>query len=397
MRAARLAYMVATLHSQRGHGDDVTAVPDTLAMLRERRGLTLTQIAAHFGRQTPWAHKIENGNLSLTGDLLSDYAALLGVPVALLGEDIPLADAGALHFRTLKLSKKVEKQAKAEINFRSFLVTRLLRAAGQPEGLDLPQIDVRTLAEGPAAAARHLRERWVVEGPLAELIPLAEQAGMFFTTMPADLSKVRGVTVHHSPDASPHTLVSRGASDDSGRVTIAHEIGHLVMDASSGEVDDLTCEARADQFAAELLAPYSALRDDLRKVRVGDARPLFELQAVWGVHPKALVEAAYRNGDMAASTRTHFYKLFNSRYRTALALLPPPYPLEFRATADLLSFMRTVGWSENLISRLTNVSPQELQSVLDGWTDAFDATARRPVASVTPLVASVRDQVAGAL
>lgn len=382
--------MVATLHSQRGHGDDVKVVHATLAMLRERRGLTLTQIATHFGRQTPWAHKIEKGGLTLTGDLLSDYAAYLGVPVALLGENIPLADAEGTHFRTLKVSKKVEKQAKAEVNFRSFLVTRLLRAAGQAEGLNLPQVDVRTLAGGAAAAARHVRERWGVEGPLADLIPLAEQAGMFFTTMPSDLPKVRGVSVHHSPDSTPHTLISRDASDDASRFTVAHEIGHLVMDASSGQVDDETCEARANQFAGELLAPYDAVRDDLRKVSPGDARALFELQSSWGVHPKAFVEVAFRNGDMTGSTRTHFYKLFNSKYKTALDLLPPPYPLEFRATADLLAFMRSVGWSENQVSRLTNVSPQELQYVLDGWSSTFGAPAWGPPASVTHLVASVR-------
>lgn len=365
----------------------VTGNVDTLRLLRLRRGLTMQQLATSMGKQAPWVSKIEKRQLRLSPDDLARFAVALRVPVELLGEDIPLAGSEGTHFRTLKLPAKVRARAEAEGNFRAHLLTKLLDVADQRKNHTLPSVDVRALREGPENAARHLREMWGAEGPLSDLVPLAEHAGMFITPTPAFVStKVRGLTIQ-APDSAPHTLLSREGPVDAQRLTLAHEIGHLVMDQASGPADDKDVEDRATRFAGELLAPYAMIRGTLRRVSTSDLRPLFELQAEWGVHPKSLVFRANRHGDVDKDTAVSLYRLLNSRHKNSLARMSSPFPIVLRAVDDLLTLLRSVGWSESHVASLLHVNIGEAADVLDGWTHVFDASS--PIAPVRQL-ATVR-------
>lgn len=362
----------------------VSGNPDTVRLMRLRRGWTMRQLADLMGKQAPWLSKIENRQLRLSPGDLAQFAAVFSVPVQLLGEDIAVADSEGTHFRSLKLPVKIQARAEAEANFRAHLVTRLLNVADQRTDHTLPSVDVRPLAGGPEHAARHLRDMWNVKGPLGKLVPLAEHSGMFITPTPPTMSlKVRGLTVQNE-DAAPHTLISRSAPPDAQRHTLAHEIGHLVMDAASGQASDKDVEERANRFAGELLAPYSMIRDTLRQVSPRDLRPLFELQEEWGVHPTSLVYRGKRSGDFDEATSTSLYRLLNSRYKAPLDQMKTPFPAQFQAVDDLLTLLRSVGWSESHVATLLNLNVAEASGALDGWARAFDSPGHvAPLRSLT--------------
>lgn len=356
---------------------------DTLRLMRVRRGLTMQQLATSMGKQAPWVSKIEKRQLRLSPDDLARFAVALGVPVELLGEDIRTADSEGTHFRSLKLPTKARELAEAEANFRAHLVSKLLEVADQQTGHTLPSIDVRALREGPERAARYLRELWNIDGPVSQLVPLAEHSGMFITTSPDAVSpKVRGLTVHEN-GSTPHSLLNRNAPMDAQRHTIAHEIAHLVMDQASGPASDQDIEDRADRFAGELLAPYEMIRPALRHVTTSDMRQLFELQSQWGVHPRALVLRARRHGDIDKDTATGLYRLLNSRHKRVLTAMPSPFPVELKAADDLLALLRSVGWAESHMATLLHVNIGEAADIFDGWVRVFDSS--RGLAPVRPL------------
>lgn len=351
----------------------ITGNADTLKLMRLRRGWTMRQLAGAMGKQAPWLSKIEKRQLRISPDDLAQFATTFGVPVELLGESIAVADAEGTHFRSLKLPAKVREQAESEANFRAHLVTKLLDVADQRKTHALPCVDVRALPQGPERAAHHLREMWGVTGPLAELVPLAEHSGMFITPTPATVSpKVRGLTVK-AHNVAPHTLLSRAAPPDAQRLTVAHEIGHLVMDRASGPASDKDVEERANRFAGELLAPYEEIRSTLSRVRPDDLRPLFELQAEWGVHPMSLVLRGKRKGDIEDDTATSLYRLLNSRYKKRLDDMRSPYPVEVRAVDGLLALLQSVGWSASHVATLLHLNIGEAAEVLDGWDRVFDS------------------------
>lgn len=366
--------MLRHLHSiSRDAAAAVDGNAATLRLMRLRRGWSMRYVAGRMGKQAPWLSKIEKRQLRLSPDDLALFASVFGVPVELLGEEIAVADSEGTHFRSLKLPEKVRERAEAEANFRAHLVTKLLDVADQRTTHTFPSVDVRALPKGPERAASHLREMWGVEGPLSKLVPLAERSGMFITPTPADVSpRVRGLTVQ-TAGAAPHTLVSRAAPPDAQRLTVAHEIGHLVMDSASGTASDKEVEERANRFAGELLAPYAMIRDTLRRVSPRDLHPLFELQAEWGVHPMSFVLRGNRHGDLDDETSTSLYRLLNSRHKNTLDHMRSPFPAEFQAVDDLLTLLKSVGWSESHVATFLHVNIGEAAEVLDGWARVFDS------------------------
>jgi hypothetical protein len=97
------------------------------------------------------------------------------------------------------------------------------------------------------------------------------------------------------------------------RLSIAHEVGHLVMHYIRRDGD---LEAEAYEFAAELLLPRSSLYDCWP--RQATLMTLMPLKRKWGMSLSGLIEHGYRNGLLADMQRTSLYKqLSNKRDRVS--------------------------------------------------------------------------------
>jgi len=104
----------------------------------------------------------------------------------------------------------------------------------------------------------------------------------------------------------PVILFNDAAPPDRVRLTLAHELGHLVLHAAAMSVDDV--EAEANAFAAEFLMPTEVVRPSLRNLKIGR---LIDLKREYGVSMQALVERAYHLDLLSPTQRTSMYKMFS--------------------------------------------------------------------------------------
>ncbi|MGH3873973.1 MAG: ImmA/IrrE family metallo-endopeptidase [Pseudonocardiaceae bacterium] len=98
------------------------------------------------------------------------------------------------------------------------------------------------------------------------------------------------------------------APADRVRLTLAHELGHLVLHAAATSVDDV--EAEANAFAAEFLIPAQVARPSLRNLKIGR---LLDLKREYGVSIQALVEHAYQLDLLSSTQRSGMYKTLSAR------------------------------------------------------------------------------------
>lgn len=328
----------------------IIANPDTVHLLRTRRGFTLAFMAEQVGKQTPWASKIESGKLSLSGELLDSYAAILGVPARKLAQEIPPVMVEGMAFRKNRVPQKTEDKLRSEAAVRTNIVTPLLRLANQREAPLFPQFNVDLLDHGASAAAWKIRERWGVVGPVRNLAGHLEAEGIFLSAMPAEIKKVSAVSAWQAPQSAPHIMLSTAEPNDRQRFTLSHEFGHLVMDHTSHLTDPKQVENRADEFAAELLAPYALIRDDFLQLGTGDVQGLLPLQAQWGLHPAAFVHRARLNGDISKEATSAWYRRLNGPFRALVASTRPNFPVRFSAFADLIRLLKDHGWHPQAIA-----------------------------------------------
>jgi Zn-dependent peptidase ImmA (M78 family) len=104
----------------------------------------------------------------------------------------------------------------------------------------------------------------------------------------------------------PVILFNDAAPPDRVRLTLAHELGHLVLHAAAMSVDDVDAEANA--FAAEFLMPTEVVRPSLRNLKIGR---LIDLKREYGVSMQALVERAYHLDLLSPTQRTSMHKMFS--------------------------------------------------------------------------------------
>ncbi len=109
------------------------------------------------------------------------------------------------------------------------------------------------MEDGELTAAR-VRKAWNLGGgPIPNMTALLEERGI--KVLKLDFPRaVDGLTcfVHRTDETTvPVVVCSTGKSIERQRFTLAHELGHLVMDIPAGMPEEKIC----DRFANALLVP----------------------------------------------------------------------------------------------------------------------------------------------
>jgi Zn-dependent peptidase ImmA (M78 family) len=106
----------------------------------------------------------------------------------------------------------------------------------------------------------------------------------------------------------PLVVARASASWERTRLSVAHELGHLVMHRTRRAGD---LEAEAFAFAAEFLLPSEQLRIEW-PARVTPLS-LLPLKRRWGMSLSSLIEHGYRQGLVSGPARVNLYKQLSNR------------------------------------------------------------------------------------
>jgi Zn-dependent peptidase ImmA (M78 family) len=169
---------------------------------------------------------------------------------------------------------------------------------------NLPSSKLKPIQGSPQAAALAARKMLGLtsDRPIPHLIRAFEKAGGIVVPFP-ELEGREAFAVW----AADRPVVAVGPTDSGDRLrfSIAHEIGHLLMHQSP--TAKAHAESDANAFAAELLMPAVAIREDLEHPLTVDR--LGQLKLKWGVAMAALL---YRAKDLnLVSRRNHERLIFD--------------------------------------------------------------------------------------
>jgi Zn-dependent peptidase ImmA (M78 family) len=280
---------------------------NVLAIARKARGLTQTELAEMVGLTQPAINRYESGDRDPDKDTLAKLARILGVTEELLTHGSRFRGALAVdaHMRRQKTTKaSAWRQMEARLNLLRVHASFLFEEVSIASEQHIPAFDPEfTTAED---AARLVRAQWRMPmGPVVNLTRWMEAAGCLVFEEDFGTQRIDGLS--QWVDDYPVVLINANTAPDRKRLTLAHELGHLVLH-SSNPTEDM--EAQATAFAAEFLMPAGEVRQELHRLDLGK---LLELKREWGVSMQALLERAYRMGLVSAESRTKFYKAMNAR------------------------------------------------------------------------------------
>lgn len=282
-------------------------VGDVILTLRRAADMTQEELADELGVTQVALSRWENNLRKPDSESLEKLSAALGVTAEFLQHDFRLrgAIAADAHMRRQKTTKPADwKRVEARLNAHRMHSSFLLERVPMRPQNHVIQVDPEE--HTPAEAAAMLRAAWRMPiGPVRSLIQWVESAGVIILEEDFGTHRIDGM----SQWAGDHAviIVNSQLPTDRKRLTVAHELGHLVLHSSYLDSD---IEDQANQFAAEFLLPEHVIKPDLSNLTLGK---LSTLKAVWGVSMQAIFERAYRLEKVDADDRRKFYRQLNSR------------------------------------------------------------------------------------
>lgn len=219
------------------------------------------------------------------------------------------------------------------------------------------------------SAARAIRVHWGLGiDPIPNLSELLEERGIKILSV--DLSDIDGLTANvkrKDGEPIPVIVIKESAWAERKRFTLAHELGHILMDVDQG----IDSEKAANRFASAFLMPVEALWREIGKVRTMiSLGELLHLKELFGVSFQAIVYRCQELGIIGKAAYRKLFQVFNDKgwrkppYEEPGAMDPDqekPRRMErlcFRALAE-------AAISESKAAELLGVSVRALTQLMD--------------------------------
>jgi len=328
-------------------------------LLRLARGWTLDVLAARMGGLvTKQAlSKYETGRARPTAAVLNELASTLGVKSVDLWREPSVKVSFVAYRRRSGLRVRDRESIEALVGRQLEVRVRLQELTQRSDGSTVP---VQKLSAGTVDAAERaadkLRDEWALgPGPVASVTSTLEDhlVHVLEVDAPERFDGISAVARNQSDHVVAAAVVARrGVPGERQRLSLAHELGHLVL--RSCRADDAECERRAFRFGAAFLAPAPAVR-----AAIGQRRTFIQLDELlmlkrrFGLSLQALL---YRLRDLGVISE-HYYREWCVQVnrqgwkRREPMELPPEHPQWFRMNVMRAQAegMLSKGEAENML------------------------------------------------
>lgn len=332
---------------------------EMLTVARESRGFNQSDFATRLGVTQGMVSKMEIGALNISVELLARICETLHFPESFFRSRDPIYGPGVSEFyhRSLKrVSKRRINNIYARINIKLVHLSRLLRSIEWDKQRTIPAWDIDEFEGKPDRIAQALRAKWLVpKGPIPNLTDLVEDAGGIVITFDFGTDDVAAIS-RWVPGMPPVFFVNQNMPADRIRLSLAHELGHMIMHRSTNP----QMEDQAYLFAGEFLMPADEIQWRFRNITLPK---LADLKPYWKVSMAALL---HRAGDLRCLTDNQKRYLWSQLSRAGY-LRREPSPLDIQPEpptllADIMShYANDLGLSLDEFAHLISLYPDEAQ------------------------------------
>lgn len=268
---------------------------DRIRQARELKKFTQEELAAQVDTGQSTVALIEGGQFIPNSLLLTRLALKLGFPPSFFrqrpSQEFPL---GSLLYRAHASIRSTDRSVAHRYAQLAFELAERVGKKLQVSPPRLPHIN-----EDPKLAAQLARSSMGLspDTPIAHVVRACEKAGVLVVVLPVVIDKLDAFSLWAGRKLSrPIIVLSGGRSGDRVRLSVAHELGHLVMHETLAQ-SLRDAERQAYEFAAEFLLPEQSIREEL--VAPITLASLVPLKKRWGVSLQALAMRAREIGTIS--------------------------------------------------------------------------------------------------
>lgn len=330
-----------------------------LILAREARYITQVELSAILGVEQGTISKIEKEILTADDKLVEKISGALDFPVSFFYQDKKVMTVEGHYRRKVSTPVKRMKQYAAQMTIAEWHFLKLMDEIELPE-TRLPTWDI--IEDGsPSMCAKHLRDFWrIAKGRLTNLTKLIEDNGIVI--IPLNLGEMSGFSTYINGNI-PVIYVNNNLSPDRYRLTIAHELGHIIFHFGNKVSQERNLESEAYEFAIELLVPEGNIRPYFTKISIDK---LADLKSYWYVSMQALLRYANTLGMVTKNQYKYLWIQMGSLgYRRNE---PVSIPMEKPGliTEIINAYVADLGYSKVELASILQLNMSELERLYFG-------------------------------
>lgn len=341
-----------------------TVNPNMMVLAREARGLSQKVLSKRLGVPQSRISMIEMGVRPVPKPLLAQLSEVLDYPEHFFfqeGQLYGVEIAEVFHRKRRNVPKYTLARIYALMEIRLRHISALLRSLDVTN--KIPQFDpeeVRSTSESKARIldiARAVRASLEIpRGPIVDLTETLEEAGVIVVAFDFETPLVDAIS-RWLPGLPPTFFVNQRSPKDRYRLSLAHELGHMVMHAQATP----EMEEQANWFAAEFLMPERDIRHDLTDLTL---YKLTALKRYWRVSMAALLMRAQELGTFTPNQARYLWsQMAKAGYRTR-------EPVELDVTGEeprllhelVTTHVDKLGYTETDLAKILPLNAEELHS-----------------------------------
>jgi Zn-dependent peptidase ImmA (M78 family)/DNA-binding XRE family transcriptional regulator len=330
--------------------------PDILRLAREARSLTQTELADLLGVEQGTLSKIEKDILPADNAIIEKIAKTLDFPVSFFLQDKKIIPIEGHYRRKVSTPVKKIKQYIALMTIAEQHFLTMLDEIELPE-TKIPEWDVPEDGS-PALCARHLREFWrIPKGRVTNLVKWIEDHGIVVIAL--DLGEMDGFSTYINGNI-PVIFVNKDLPPDRFRLTIAHELGHLILHFGHKVGPDRDLEAEAYAFAIEFLVPENNIRPYFSKISI---EKLADLKSYWYVSMQALLKYSNTLGMVTGNQYRYLWMQMGSLGYRKSEPVAVPKESPGLITEMVEAYLSDLGYSKEELASVLHIGVPELETM----------------------------------
>lgn len=338
--------------------------PEMLTLARQIRRLSQTALAKKTSISQVKLSRIETAQQLPTDDELKTLSGYLNIPTTFFYQHdqvygLPLS-VHTFFRKTTQATQTDIDQIKGKMHWYIMSLRRMLKSIEVEPQLPFPQLDIEDYDGNVERVARDVRRSWLIpNGPIKNLAHYAEKAGCIIFVTNLGKAPIDGLSIKF-PDTPPCIFLREDQPPDRMRLTLAHEIGHLVLHRMPSPF----MEKEAYDFGAALLMPKEDIYSHLINIHK-DFGKLASLKKHWKVSMQAV---AKRAKDLGAISEYN-YKSIMIQFSSCHWRMQEPVQLETcpdlpETFKQILSMhLDDLGYSINELAELVSMKSEEMKEL----------------------------------
>jgi len=278
-----------------------------IKLARKANEMSMRALAERIGISAMAISKYEQGLMNPTSEVLIRLANALSVKVEYFFRPSPEKVSLVIYRKHASLQKKDQEAINAQIQEwleRYLEIESFLNLEKQPFDL-IKKFPINTLDDAEEAADS-VRKKWELGfDPVDDLIDCLESRNIKIHQLDCT-NDFDACTFLH--DHSPVIAINNNFPGDRQRFSIAHELGHIILDV----VDPGLVEKAANRFAGAFLFPKQAVFQELGNKRASiSLEEIYLIKHKFGISMQAIIYRARDLGIISESLYQQIIKDFS--------------------------------------------------------------------------------------